>query len=296
MTAQNVTMGKFRLNQAQIAMLGRRDESYQWEDEGEGAIGQTADSMANNGFSPLAMRGDYFVASTSDNDDTSEHIGQYRIKFHYNVCGTATIMAQQLQDNEDVYTFRKWNPEKKTVPYGQSTDAEADSTWGNPICCYICLCVNCLMNTLFEEVVDVARDGKLVAEQYFTEQEETLGNAAKCIRPTGIFLCILGHYLLFSPIIKLLDMIPFVGWLLSGIVAVAAVIFAIVVGATLAILTIAIAWVFFRPLIGIPLLLIVGASVYMIFFYDWGTAEVIGESTTPTGSSTSGGGGTTTSG
>ena len=118
MTAQNVTMGKFRLNQAQIAMLGRRDESYQWEDEGEGAIGQTADSMANNGFSPLAMRGDYFVASTSDNDDTSEHIGQYRIKFHYNVCGTATIMAQQLQDNEDVYTFRKWNPEKKTVPYG----------------------------------------------------------------------------------------------------------------------------------------------------------------------------------
>jgi len=152
------------------------------------------------------------------------------------------------------------------------------------------------MNTLFEEVVDVARDGKLVAEQYFTEQEETLGNAAKCIRPTGIFLCILGHYLLFSPIIKLLDMIPFVGWLLSGIVAVAAVIFAIVVGATLAILTIAIAWVFFRPLIGIPLLLIVAASTYMVFFYDWGDAEVIGESTIPSGSSTTGGGGSTASG
>ena len=56
------------------------------------------------------------------------------------------------------------------VPYGQSTDADQDSTYGG-ICCYICMCVNCLFNTIFEEVVDVARDGKLVAEQYFVEQE-----------------------------------------------------------------------------------------------------------------------------
>ena len=37
-------------------------------------------------------------------------------------------------------------------------------------------------------------------------------------------MCILGHYLLFAPIINLLNMIPFVGWLLSSIVAVAAII------------------------------------------------------------------------
>ena len=64
-------------------------------------------------------------------------------------------------------------------------------------------------------------------------------------------------------------MIPLVGWLLSGLVAVAAIIFAIVVGLTLSVLTIAVAWVFFRPLIGIPLLLLVGASVYLTFFFDW---------------------------
>ena len=155
------------------------------------------------------------------------------------------------------------------VPYGQSTDGEQDSTCGNPICCYICMCVNCLFNTMFEEVVDVARDGKLVSETYFTEQEGMLGGSATAIRWGGIFLCILGHYLLFAPIINLLNMIPFVGWLLSWIVAVAAVIFAVVVGLTLSVLTIAIAWVFFRPLIGIPLLILVGASVYLTFFFDW---------------------------
>ena len=155
------------------------------------------------------------------------------------------------------------------VPYGQSTDGEQDSTCGNPICCYICMCVNCLFNTMFEEVVDVARDGKLVSETYFTEQEGMLGGSATAIRWGGIFLCILGHYLLFAPIINLLNMIPFVGWLLSWIVAVAAVIFAVVVGLTLSVLTIAIAWVFFRPLIGIPLLILVSASIYLTFFFDW---------------------------
>ena len=70
-------------------------------------------------------------------------------------------------------------------------------------------------------------------------------------------------------------MIPLVGWLLSGIVAVAAIIFAIVVGLTLSVLTIAVAWVFFRPLIGIPLLLLVGASVYRTVFFDW--SKVSGE-------------------
>lgn len=170
------------------------------------------------------------------------------------------------------------------VSYPMSTDAEQDGTCGSPLCCYICMCVNCIMNTAFEEVVDYSKDGKKTPEEYFEEQESNLGNAAKCIRPSGIIMCIVGHYFLFAPVIALLGMIPLVGWLLSGIVAVAAVIFAIVVGLTLSTLTIAIAWVFFRPLVGIPLLLAVAASIYLIFFYDWGTPTVAGENTTPSSS------------
>ena len=136
---------------------------------------------------------------------------------------------------------------------------------------------------MFEDVVDVARDGKMISECYFDEQKSLLGGSATVFRLLGIFLCILGHYLLFSPIIKILGMIPLVGWLLSGIVAIAAAIFAIVVGLTLSVLTIAIAWVFFRPLIGIPLLILVGASIYLTFFFDWSgvSGEEIGEDTTP---------------
>ena len=48
--AQNVTMGKYRLNAAQIAMLGKREESVSWEDDGETAISNTADVMTEAGF------------------------------------------------------------------------------------------------------------------------------------------------------------------------------------------------------------------------------------------------------
>ena len=137
---------------------------------------------------------------------------------------------------------------------------------------------------MFENVVDVAKDGKYPSHVYFDEQKKLLGESATVFRYLGIFLCILGHYLLFSPIIKILGMIPLVGWLLSGIVAVAAAIFAFIVGLTLSVLTIAIAWVFFRPLIGIPLLILASASIYLTFFFDWSgvSAEEIGEDTTPT--------------
>ena len=87
-------------------------------------------------------------------------------------------MAQQVQDDDSVYTFRKWNPEKKMVPYGDSTDAEMDQACGSVACCYICMCVNCMMNVMFEEVVDFARDGKSSKEDYFKEQANNLGTAA----------------------------------------------------------------------------------------------------------------------
>ena len=92
--------------------------------------------------------------------------------------------------------------------------------------------------------------------------------ANKIIRPTGIFLTILGLYLLFSPIIAMLTWIPLVGSLLGSVASFAAFIFAILVGLTLSCLTIAIAWVFFRPLIGIPLLFLTAAGIYLCFLFD----------------------------
>lgn len=87
------------------------------------------------------------------------------------------------------------------------------------------------------------------------------------IRPLGIVLTDLGLYLLFSPIIALLTWIPLVGWLLGGVVAIAAIVFSLVVGTVVSLLVIALAWLVYRPLIGCLLLASVAIGVYFIFFF-----------------------------
>ena len=84
-----------------------------------------------------------------------------------------------------------------------------------------------------------------------------------------------GFYLLFSPVIAVLKWIPLVGWLLGGVVSFAAAIFGVIVGGVISLLIIALAWVVYRPLIGLTLLAGVGVGVYFIFFFKKGEVEII---------------------
>ena len=110
------------------------------------------------------------MSSTWSSGYAEEHIGQYRVRFHYNNCGLAAVMAQQVQDNESVYTFRKWNPNKKEVVFGQSTDEENNiDPKDNPIVCFMCNVANWMMNAMFDEFIDVVSDRKFTPSQYFDD-------------------------------------------------------------------------------------------------------------------------------
>jgi len=77
--------GMFRLQPIQVQRLGYQKTPYSWDDEGAGAIEATAESLENNEFTQFELRGDYFIASTVTDDTPEEpHVGQYRVKFHYN--------------------------------------------------------------------------------------------------------------------------------------------------------------------------------------------------------------------
>ena len=86
-------------------------------------------------------------------------------------------------------------------------------------------------------------------------------------RIVGCLTCILGFYLLFTPIIGLVAWIPLVGTLLAKAVSFAALLFASVVGLSLSITAIALAWVFFRPIVGASLLALVALSIYYTFYF-----------------------------
>ena len=94
-------------------------------------------------------------------------------------------------------------------------------------------------------------------------------------------ISILGFYLLFAPVIAALSWIPLVGTLLSSFVGFAAILFATLVGLTLSTTIIAVAWVFFRPIMGVSLIALVSLSIYFTFYYDYTETTTVGELSTP---------------
>lgn len=74
-----------------------------------------------------------------------------------------------------------------------------------------------------------------------------------------------GIGLLFSPIIALVAWIPLIGWLIAHGISLVVWIFAFVLAVTLSLLTIALAWLYYRPLYGVILLLLVGVGLGLIF-------------------------------
>ena len=63
-----------------------------------------------------------------------------------------------------------------------------------------------------------------------------------------------GYYLLFSPIITLISWIPLIGGLLSYALALAAAIIGFVLGSVNFTIVFALAWIRYRPILGVLLL------------------------------------------
>ena len=179
--ASNVWLGNYKLSKSQIERLGK--DSTVSLDFGSGIaaagpINFTEDSdtellsalqlsepsrhsMNYNGFSPFVPSGNYLYASTKPDAPEEQHIGQYRVSFEYDLCGPATVMAQQVADYDELTTFRPWNPEKLFVPFDQSTRDEISF---DSILCFFCCGVDAILSRIFQQVMDFAEDSTKTAE------------------------------------------------------------------------------------------------------------------------------------
>lgn len=80
------------------------------------------------------------------------------------------------------------------------------------------------------------------------------------LRFAGILLCIVGVATIFKPLTTLANFVPILG----GIVNMAVGLVGLIVGLAISLIVIAIAWIRFRPLIGIILLVIVCALIFIL--------------------------------
>lgn len=97
------------------------------------------------------------------------------------------------------------------------------------MCCICCYGVEILMKKFFQEVIDRVDTHKgcgptEMMNEYQAESDKiTFGLRILCF-----ILSFFGHLMLFSPIIQVLNWIPFVGWALGAVVQFAALLFCLI--------------------------------------------------------------------
>ncbi|HKI85334.1 MAG TPA: TMEM43 family protein [Thermoanaerobaculia bacterium] len=98
--------------------------------------------------------------------------------------------------------------------------------------------------------------GTASAGSMFKSAEKSNEKLAWILRLVGFVGMALGFFLIFKPLEVVADVLPILG----TFVGIGAGLFAIILAACFSILTIALAWLAFRPLVGIPLLIVVVAG------------------------------------
>ena len=106
------------------------------------------------------------------------------------------------------------------------------------------------------------RMGKKSIDEIFEEENESNTMWTWILRIVGILLVISGFKSLFSFLETLLKVVPF----LSSIFAFGVGIICTIVGIVYSLIVIALAWIFYRPVLGIILLLIAGFLVWVFAF------------------------------
>jgi Transmembrane protein 43 len=105
-------------------------------------------------------------------------------------------------------------------------------------------------------------DGQKSADEMFAQLEAENTAMTWILRLVGFLCMAIGLFLVFRPFSTLGDVVPFIGDLLGLGLA----LFAGVTALALSLLTIAIGWVFYRPLLGISLLVVAGLLIGGLFF------------------------------
>lgn len=109
--------------------------------------------------------------------------------------------------------------------------------------------------------IELLEPGTVSAATMFANEQQGNVILTWILRLVGFVIMVIGLLVIGQPLAVLADVIPFVGNLLGAGIG----LFALVVSVPLTLITVALAWLTYRPLIGIPLLLAAVASIIFGF-------------------------------
>lgn len=108
--------------------------------------------------------------------------------------------------------------------------------------------------------IEMLNSGAVSAESMFAAAHASNKMLTWVLRLVGTVVMFIGFSLLFRPLSVLADVVPFIG----NIVGVGTGIVALLLSVPLSLLVISVAWIFYRPLIGIPLAIVAVAGFVLL--------------------------------
>ncbi len=109
--------------------------------------------------------------------------------------------------------------------------------------------------------IDLLKSGILSSAVMIQHAQESNKVMTWILRGVGLFMMFIGFNLVMGPLSVLADIVPFIGSLVGMGTAIIALLLTLVGG----FITIAVAWIVFRPVLAISLLLVAAASLFMLF-------------------------------
>ncbi len=108
--------------------------------------------------------------------------------------------------------------------------------------------------------INLLQSGTFSADAMFQTAQDSNKTLTWILRGVGLLLMFIGFYLLMGPLSVLADVVPFIG----NIVGAGTAIVALMLTAVGGLITIAVAWIVFRPVLAISLLVVSAAVIYGI--------------------------------
>lgn len=134
-------------------------------------------------------------------------------------------------------------------------------------CCICVSLVEKVIDSAVPETLEIVKDQPVKKEEMFKGEESSNVTRTHLLRFLGWLILYIGIYLTFSPLIAVVQWIPFIGYLLAHGISFIIGVFAFVISILMALLTVSLAWLYYRPLLALLMISSIGLAVGFIFFY-----------------------------
>ena len=162
------------------------------------------------------------------------------------------------------FTFRKWNPYKQNVPEDEDNSPDNDAVCLLCACCPCVSCVDSMFSALIPEVVDIIEPQPTKMMTLFDNELQSNDSRTSCTRYLGFFMMFFGFMLFLNPLTYLVSWIPFLGGFLAYGIWIVIALSSFLAAIILSIFTIALAWLYYRPLAALSLITGITVFIYLL--------------------------------